>query len=104
MLSKTTKVERLRKSREDRFVPLAAAESLFRTATKVCDRFSWELMCSLRSARMGRTSEAEKFVSRKGLFRQHRPSAEVGRPLIRSPRRRGRAASVVFRDLAFWRS
>jgi len=60
---KKSKVERLRKSREDRFLVLSAAASLRRTATKVCDCALWKLVWSLMSPRMGRTSEAEKFRS-----------------------------------------
>ena len=39
MLSKKSKIERLRKSREDQFFVVSAAASLCRACTKVCDRF-----------------------------------------------------------------
>src|SRR5882757_6329554 len=38
MLSKKSKIERLRKSREDQFFVVSAAASLCRACTKVCDR------------------------------------------------------------------
>jgi|GEM_PF-4148991 len=39
MLSKKSKIERLRKSREDQFFVVSAAASLCRACTRVCDRF-----------------------------------------------------------------
>src|SRR5258707_11917445 len=39
MLSKKSKIERFRKSREDQFFVVSAAESLCRACTRVCDRF-----------------------------------------------------------------
>jgi hypothetical protein len=70
MLSKKSKIERLRKSREDQFFVVSAAASLCRACTKVCDRF-----CVIRCGpstlpRVGRTSGAKTFrsLARKDFF------------------------------------
>ena len=70
MLSKKSKIERLRKSREDQFFVVSATASLCRACTKVCDRFLCDSMWSLTLPRVGRTSGAKTFrsLARKDFF------------------------------------
>ena len=70
MLSKKSKIERLRKSREDQFFVVSATASLCRACTKVCDRFCLIRCGPLTLPRVGRTSGAKTFrsLARKDFF------------------------------------
>jgi hypothetical protein len=85
ILLKKSKVERVRKSREDRFLVLPTAVILRGTATKVCDRFcgnrygpsrrrAWDVSARLKIS----------LGSRKGIFQQYLPLAEIPSPWMSS--------------------
>ena len=64
MLSKKSKIERLRKSREDQFLVVSAAASPCRAFAKACDRFCMIRCGSLTSPHVGRTAARKNFVRR----------------------------------------
>jgi hypothetical protein len=75
MLSKKSKIERLRKSREDQFFVVSAAASLCTACTKVCDR-SCVIRCGPSRCLAWEAPAALKNFVRQ-LFRQHRHISEV---------------------------